>query len=57
MARIRPAARTVSVPRRVSVRAMELISGHDSFLALSNRGGLSILDASFKFARALFLVS
>ena len=31
---------------------MELVDGHESFLALSNRGALSILDASFKFARA-----
>ena len=36
---------------------MELINGHESFLALSNRGALSILDASFKFARASYLVS
>ena len=38
-------------------RAMELFIGHESFLALSNRGALSILDASFKFARASYLVS
>ena len=31
---------------------MKLVDGHESFLALSNRGALSILDASFKFARA-----
>ena len=36
---------------------MELVNGHESFLALSNRGALSILDASFKFARASCLVS
>ena len=27
-------------------RAMELVIGHESFLALNNRGALSILDAS-----------
>ena len=31
---------------------MELVSGHESFLALSNRGALSILDASFRFGQA-----
>ena len=31
---------------------MELVSGHGSFLALTNREALSNLDASFKFARA-----
>ena len=36
---------------------MELVSGHDSFLTLGNQGALSILDDSFKFARACFLVS
>ena len=36
---------------------MELISGHESSLALSNRGVLSILDASVKFARSSCLVS
>ena len=36
---------------------MELVNGHMSFLALSNRCALSILDASFNFARAPFLVS
>ena len=55
--RIRSVARTVSSRRRISRRAMELASGHESFLALSNCGALSILDASFKFARAFFLVS
>ena len=36
---------------------MELVNGHESFLALSNRGTISILDASFKFARASYLMS
>ena len=36
---------------------MELVSGHESFLTLSNCGALSTLDASFKFARAAYLVS
>ena len=36
---------------------MEIVHGHESFLALSNRGALSILDASFKFARASRLIS
>ena len=31
---------------------MELFNRHQSFLALSCRGALSVLDASFKFARA-----
>ena len=33
---------------------MELVNGHESFLALSNRGALSIFGASFKFARPTF---
>ena len=41
----------------VSGRAMKLVNGHASFLALSNRSALSILDASFKFVRASYLVS
>ena len=36
---------------------MKLVNGHESFLALSNRGAPSVLDASFKFARAFCLVS
>ena len=55
--RIRSVARTVSSQRRISGRAMELVNGHESFLALSNRGALSIFDASFKFAWASYLVS
>ena len=31
---------------------MELVNGHELFLALSNSGALSILGVSFKFARA-----
>ena len=42
---------SASSRRRISGRALELINGHESFLALSNRGALSILDASFSFAR------
>ena len=48
--RIRSVARTVSSRRRNVGRA-------ESFLALSNRGLLSILDASFKFARASDFIS
>ena len=36
---------------------MELVHGHEYFLALSSRGVLSILDDSFKFAQASYLVS
>ena len=43
--------------RRIGGRAMELVSGHESVLALSNREALSILDASFKFGGASCLVS
>ena len=57
IARIRLVARTVSSRCRVSGRAMELVNGHESFLALSDRGALSILDASFKFAQASYLVA
>ena len=52
----RSVAQTVSSRRRISGRAMELVNGHEPFLALSNRGVLSILDASSKFARASDLV-
>ena len=41
---------TYSVSRRIGGLAMELVNGHESFLALTSRGALSILDASFKFA-------
>ena len=51
-ARVRSVARTVSSRRRISGRAMELVNGHESILAHGNRGALSILDASFKFARS-----
>ena len=57
IARTRSVARTVSSRRRICGRAMEFVNGHESFLALSNRGALPILDASFKFARASYLVS
>ena len=36
---------------------MELICGHESLLALSNRGALPILDASFWRARSSYLLS
>ena len=42
---------------RIGGQAMELVNGHESFLTLSNRGALSIIDASIKFARASCLVS
>ena len=51
ISRIRPVARTVSASRRINGRTVELVNGHESFLTLSNRGALSILDVSFKFAR------
>ena len=57
IARVRSVARTVSARRRISGRAMELVNGHESFLALSIRGALSILDASFRFARASYLAA
>ena len=44
---IRSDARTVSSRRRISDRALERVSCHESFLALSNRGSFSMLDASF----------
>ena len=57
ISRIWSVARAVSSRRRVSGRAMELVSGHESSLALTNCGVLSILDANFKFSRASYLVS
>ena len=54
---MRSVGRTVSSRRRISSRAMEFVSGHESFVALSNRGDLSILNASFKFPRASYLVT
>ena len=52
ISRIRSVARTVSSRRRISGRAMEFVNGHESLLAFSKCGALSILDASFKLARA-----
>ena len=49
-------ARMVSSSRRISGRGMELVSGLESFFGVQ-RGALSICDASFKFARASYLVS
>ena len=44
--RIHSVVRTVSSRRRIGGQAMELVNGHESLLALSNRGSLiSILDA------------
>ena len=57
ISRSRLVARMVSSRRRICGRVMELDNGHGSFLALSNRGALSILDASFNLARASYLVS
>ena len=57
IARIRSVVRTVSSRRRMSGRAMELVNGPEFFVAFSKRGAFSILDASFKFARASYLVS
>ena len=56
-ARVRSVARTVSSRCRINGQAMELVNGHETLLALSNRGAFSILDASFKFTRASHLVS
>ena len=44
--------RSVVSSRRIGGGAMELVNGHESFLALSSRGALSILDASFECVRA-----
>ena len=57
ISRIQSVSRTVSSCRRICGWAMELVNGHESFLVLSNRGALSILDASFNFARTSYLVS
>ena len=40
ISRIRTVARRVSSRRRIGWRAMELVSGHESFLAVGNRGVL-----------------
>ena len=53
ISRTRSVSRTVSSRRRISGRAMELVSGHESFLALSKRGALSILDASFQICASV----
>ena len=50
-------AQTISFRRRIGDRAMELVNGHESFLGLSNRGAVSILNVSFKFGRRRYLVS
>ena len=57
ISRIRSGARTVSSRCRMSGPTLEFVNGHESFLALTNRGALSILDARFKFARASYLFS
>ena len=49
--------RSVVSSRRIGGRAMELVNDHESFLSLSSRGALSILDASFECVRASYLVS
>ena len=49
-------SRAVSSRRRIGGRAMEPVDGHESFLALSNRGALSVFDANLKFVRASYLV-
>ena len=49
--------RILPVRRGISGRAMELIGDHESFLTLSNRSALSILNASSNFAQASYLVS
>ena len=56
ISRICSVARTVSSRRRIRGQAMGLVNRHESFLALRNRGALSILDASFKVARACYLL-
>ena len=57
ISRIRSVARTISSRRRIGGRAMVLVNDHESFLALSSRGALSILEARFTFARAFYLIS
>ena len=52
--RIRSVARTVFFAPSHQ-RAMELVSGHESFLVRSDRGAVSILDASFKLCAGVFL--
>ena len=54
---VRSVTQMVSSKHRISGRTLEFVSCHDSFLALDGRGALSILDVSFKFARASCLVS
>ena len=41
ISRIHSVARTVSSRPRIDEQAVELVSGHESFLALSNRGGFN----------------
>ena len=47
----------VSAQSRERSLRVVVVDGHESFLALSNCGVLSIFEASFKFARASYLVS
>ena len=47
---------TVSSRRCIRGPVTVLVNGHESFLVLSNRGALSVLDASF-IARASYLVA
>ena len=58
MARVRSVARTVSSRCRISGRAMELVNGHEFFLALSNRGALSqtLMQASSSRGRFTWLL-
>ena len=57
ISRIRSVVRTVSSRRCISGPAMELVSGHEFFLAVRNCGAHSIFDATFKFAQAPYLLS
>ena len=54
IARVRSVARTISSRRRICGRAMELVDGHESSLALSSRGKLQVrAGVLFEFRRAL----
>ena len=57
LTRSRSVACTVVSRRSICGRAMELVNGHESFLAPSTRGAHSILDSSFNFARASYFVA
>ena len=55
--RVRDAARAVAGRRTVSGRALEMLLGHETFLSLAVRAGLSIFHASYKFVHHSYLVA